>query len=180
VAWLTFAALTILLCFGATDTVSLGGLDLTAKVAAAVAFALSCAYYYRAVLSMAVLQVWREALRERRRLRFGTLLQLAKGQGQEVEKETLRDINGFVAEYPGYLACSVLVKDEAQKRGGVSGTLVPIVHKGIILMFSIAPYLLAGALSHRSQYSITFLAIAFLGIAVCLTANIIVRLGDRA
>jgi hypothetical protein len=120
-AWLTFAALTILLCFGAAETVSIGGLQLRATVAAAVTYGLACAFYYRAVLSMAALQIWRESLRERRKLRFSTLLQFAKEQGPEVEMDTNRDVNGFVSEYPGYLACSVLVKDEGLKRSNLFG-----------------------------------------------------------
>jgi hypothetical protein len=64
-AWLTFAALTILLCFGAPETVSIGGLQLTAIVAAAVTYGLSCAFYYRAVLSMAALQIMTSAVKRR-------------------------------------------------------------------------------------------------------------------
>ena len=152
-AWLTFVALTILLCFGAAETVSLAGLQLRATVAAAVTYGLACVFYYRAVLSMAALQIWRESLRERRKLRFATLLQFAKQQGPEVERDTNLDINGFVSEYPGYLASSVLVKDEALKRGNLSGKYIVLVHKFVILSFTVSPYALVACLLYATWFS---------------------------
>lgn len=179
-AWLTFAALTVALCFGVTGKVSLGGLELTPVVAAAVTYVLSCAFYYRAVLSMRALGLWRKSLKERRTLRFGALLGLAKGQGPEVEKSALLDVTGGISEYPGYLACSVLIKEEAKKQGRVSSTLIQIVHKGIIAVFTTSTYLLAGALLYRSGFVATYVVVALLGIAVCLAANLIVNLPDDA
>jgi hypothetical protein len=179
-AWLMFASLTILLCFGVADAVSLGGIRLQATVASAVTYGLSCAFYYRAVLSMAALETWRESLRERRNLRFATLIGYAEKQGPETLEETIKDVNAFVSEYPGYLACSVLVKHEAEDKGGVSGAFIATIHKSIILVFTLAPYILAFALIYRSQYSLVYIVIAGLGLAVCFSANVIIRLEKNA
>jgi hypothetical protein len=179
-AWLTFGALTILLCFGVSETVSIGGLQLKALVAAAVTFILSCAFYYRANLSMAALQRWRELLRERRRLRFATLIETAKIEGAEVLGETMKDVNAFVSEYPGYLACSVLIKEEAKQKGGALGAFVASIHYFIIGIFSVSPYILAFALVYRSRYSIIYLVIVALGLMVTLSANAIMNLREEA
>jgi hypothetical protein len=174
-AWLTFAALTILLCFGTSETVSIGGLQLRATVAAAVTYGLSCAFYYRAVLSMAALRIWRESLRERRKLRYAVLLEVAKHQGEDVERATIQDVNGFVSEYPGYLACSVLVKDEALRRNNFLGKYVSFVHKFIILTFAVSPYFLAACLLHASWFSWWYIGIVVLGVMITLSANAIMQ-----
>jgi hypothetical protein len=179
-AWLTFVALTILLCFGAAATVSLAGLQLRAAVAAAVTYGLACAFYYRAVLSMAALQIWRESLRERRKLRFATLLQFAQQQGPEVERDTNLDINGFVSEYPGYLASSVLVKDEALKRGNLSGKYIALAHKFIILSFTVSPYALTACLLYTTWFSWWYIAVALLGVMMTLSANAIIQQNTHA
>ena len=179
-AWLTFAALTILLCFGAAETVSISGLQLRTTVAAAVTYGLACAFYYRAVLSMAALQIWRESLRERRKLRFSTLLQFAKEQGPEVEMDTNRDVNGFVSEYPGYLACSVLIKDEGLKRSNLFGKYISLVHKFIILSFTISPYGLVACLLYASWFSWWSIGIAVLGVMITLSANVVTQQGTHA
>jgi hypothetical protein len=176
-AWLTFAALTILLCFGTAETVSIGGLQLRAKAAAAVAYGLSCSFYYRAVLGIAALQVWRRSLRDRRQLRFPTLLQFAKEQGRDLEEEMVQDVNAFVSEYPGYLASSVLVKDEALKKGNLTGKYIAVVHKLIIVIFSLSPYALAACLLYATWFSWWYVAVAVLGVMVTLSANVIMQ-GD--
>jgi len=179
-AWLTFASATILLCFGATETVSIGGLQLTTTVAAAVTYGLSCAFHYRTVLSMAALQIWRDSLRERRMLRFSTLLRIAKEQGPEVEKDTIRDINGFVSEYPGYLACSVLVKDQALKGSNLFGKYIALMHKLIILSFTVSPYALAACLLYVSWLSWWYVGIAMLGVMITLSANAVMQQHQHA
>ena len=175
-AWLTFTALTILLCFGVSETVSIAGLQLKALVAAAVTFILSCAYYYRANLSAAALLRWREALRERRTLKFATLIEAAKKEEKGFFEETMENVNGFVSEYPGYLACSALLKQEAKQKGGALGTFVAGIHYAIIGIFSISPYILAFVLIYRSQYAVIYIVIVALGLMVTLSANAIMSL----
>jgi len=175
-AWLTFTALTLLLCFGVINAVSIGGLQLRAMVAASVTFGLTCAYYYRLALGVTALSFWREALREKRRERFDILIQLAKKEGTESEEKTTNEIISFIGEYPGYIACSVLIKNEARKTKEASGIVISIVHYAIIYAYSLSPYMLGFTLIHRSQYSPTQIVIAVLGLIICLSANLILRL----
>ncbi len=174
-AWLTFASLTILFCFGVAEKAAIGSLQLEAKVAAAVTYGLACAFYYRAVLSIAALQIWRESLRERRSQRFSTLLQFAKEQGPEVQMDTNRDVNGFVSEYPGYLACSALVKDERLKRSNPFGKYISFVHKFIVLSFTISPYGLVACLLYASWFSWWYIGIGVLGVMTTLSANVVMQ-----
>jgi hypothetical protein len=129
---------------------------------------------------MAALQIWRESLRERRKLRFSTLLQFAKEQGPEVEMDTNRDVNGFVSEYPGYLACSVLIKDEGLKRSNLFGKYISLVHKFIILSFTISPYGLVACLLYASWFSWWSIGIAVLGVMITLSANVVTQQGTHA
>ena len=170
-AWLTFSALTIVLCFGVTEVVSIAGLQLRATVSAAVTYVLACAFYYRVVLSTTALEIWRESLRGRRKLRFKLLLEIAKQQGPEVEREMLQDVNGFVSEYPGYLASSALIKDEALRKGGPRGKYIVLVYKLVILIFSLSPYVLAACLLYASRFSRWYVGVALFGIMITLSAN---------
>ncbi|NBA98419.1 hypothetical protein [Pseudomonas sp. R5(2019)] len=177
-AWITFSSLTILLCFSAADAVSVGGLELKSTAAATVTYVLSCAFYYRVVLSTISLGIWREALRERRKLRFATLLQVAEQlqneqQHSNVARDTIQDLNAFVPEYPGYLASSVLVKDEALKRNNRLGKYVSFVHKLVIGIFALSPYALAASLLYVSWFSWWYVGAVTLGVSVTLSANAI-------
>ena len=174
-AWLTFTALTVLLCFGGADAVSLGGLELKATVAAAVTYGLACIFYYRAVLGMGALQVWRESIRERRRLRFATLLLVAKHQGPDAESDTNKDVSGFVSEYPGYVASSVLVKDEAMKKGGIRGRYIALVHRFLILVFAVSPYVLAASVLYKTWLSAWYVGVVLVGVMITLSANAVLH-----
>ncbi len=174
-AWLAFAALTVLLSVGVTDAISIGGLTLKAEIAAAVTFGLACAFYYRAVLSMAALGIWREAVWERRGLRFATFLEVARQLGSESEQAAQRDIRGFVPEYPGYLACSVLIKAAAQEQKDLSGKYIVSVHNLIVAVFASSPYLIGGCLIYSTWLSWWMVGVVGLGLAVTLSANVIIR-----
>lgn len=127
------------------------------------------------MLGIGALQIWRESLRERRRLRFATLLQAAKQQGPEVEADTNKDVNGFVSEYPGHVASSVLVKDEAMKKGDVGGKYVAFVHRFLIFVFAISPYALAFSVLYATWLSWWYVGVALLGMMITLSANAVLQ-----
>ena len=177
--WLSFAALTLLLTFGVTEKASFGGIEVKTTVGAAVAFVLSCIFYYRAALSMAALEVWRASLRERRALRFGVLLTVAAQKGPEVLSATRSDINGFISEFPGYVACSVLLKDQARRRGGKLASFVRGVHYAALIGFLLAPYGLAVAIFVHAGYAPGVIAALVLGLVFTLSGNSLIRFNNE-
>jgi hypothetical protein len=179
--WLTFTALTLLFALGMTEGASLAGLQLRPEVAAAITFLLACVYYYRARLSGAALEIWRETLRERRGQRFGMLLNLAAGQGPETLAATRADLRGFIPEFPGYLACMVLIKDEARRGEGSLRPYVQALHIVPLTLFLLAPYLLAAVVLSAGGFSLPVVVAVALGLTLTLSGNLLLRfMAERA
>jgi len=177
--WIAFAALTPLILFGASEDTTVGGVKLNPVVAGAVTYLLSCAYYYRAVLTNKAAIYWRNLLKRQRRDRFFALyetLRESPAGGDKIERE----FDAYRAEYPGYLACSVLVKDLALKKGTLSGKYVALVHRFVILVFGVSPYVLAACLLYASWLSWWYVVIAAVGLFITLSGNAVLRQHDDA
>jgi hypothetical protein len=175
--WLVFTALTPLILFGASANTAIGGVNLDPLVAGAATYVLSCAFYYRANLTSAALGYWRSFLKQQRRERFALFYQVARNSSLG-EEQLERELDAYVSEYPGYVACSVLVKDAALKKGTPSGKYIVLVHKLVIFCFGIAPYALAASLLYVSWFSWWFLATTVFGLVITLSGNVIMLQND--
>jgi len=170
--WATFSALTVLIFFGVELKASLFGVNLDRNVAGAVAYALACVYYYRSTISDAALGYWRDMYRRIRRKRFHHYDAFAQDRAEYAD-EISRNFAEAVSEYPGYVASSVLIKDEAKKHGGAAAKLIVFVHTLIIVIRSIAPYALAMIVLYSTWFNLFYVFIALLGLIVCITANVV-------
>ena len=178
--WLTLTALTILICFGVIDTVSIGGLELKSLVAATVTFSLTCAYYYRIAIGISTLGFWRNELRNKRRERFRVaaryIIEGIKTPEHKIDEFVISGIN----EYPGYIASSVRIKNESKEsKNWVSRILIPFIYYTVIFMYSLSPYILGFALIHRAQYSLSYIPVVVIGLIICLSANAIIGLEPK-
>ena len=173
--WLTFTALTLLFALGMTEGAAVAGLQLRPDVAATIAYLLSCVYYYRARLSGAALELWRDALRERRAQRYGLLLQMATQQGAEATAAMREDMRGFIPEFPGYLACAVLIKEEARHHGGPLRPYVQALHYVPLMLFLFAPLALAIVVLATAGFSSTIIVAVVLGLTLTLSGNLLIR-----
>jgi hypothetical protein len=176
-AWMTLAALTPLVLFGASDDPTIGGVKLDPLSAGAVTYILSCAFYYRAILSIKALEYIRSYLKLQRRERYPVLYQLGQN-GSVGEEQVEREFNAYISEYPGYIASGVLVKNEALKNGTLSAKYVSFVHNLIILSFGISPYALAACLLYASRLSWLYIGIAVFGLIVTLSGNVVLGQND--
>jgi GNAT superfamily N-acetyltransferase len=172
--WLVFAALTPLILFGASEDTTVGGVNLDPLVAGAATYILSCAFYYRANLSSAALGHWRRLLKRQRRERFALFYQVARNSYPD-DEQLERELDAFIAEYPGYLACSVLVKDAARREGTLSGKYIGLVHNLVILGYVLAPYALAAGLLYASWFSWWLLATTVVGLMITVSGNVIMQ-----
>jgi len=161
--WLGFAALTVLFAFGLTEQAAVAGLELDTNVATALAYGLSCLVYYRHAVTDAALGLWRSALRERRRLRYGLLL--------ETGGATVDDVSVLIREYPGYVAASVVLKDEAAAYGNAAARYVRCLHYAVIAGRLLAPYGLAAVVLVSLELTPAAIAVVVAGIALTLSGN---------
>ena len=172
--WLTFAALTVLFGFGLTQRSTVGGLELDTDVATIVAYGLSCLVYLRHALAAAALDLWREALKERRETRYGLLLQVAAQQSPEDRDDTLRDIRGLIREYPGYTATTVLLKDEASRHDTAAARYLWVLYHVIFAARLLAPYALAALVLVAVGLTPAGVAAVVVGVALTLSGNALV------
>jgi len=172
--WITFAALTILILFGTSEGIAIGGVKLDPLLAGAVTYILSCIFYYRTILSTTALDYWRRFLKQQRRERFALIYKVVTSS-KEQEELADREFDLFVSEYPGYIACSVLVKTEAQKKGTLSGKYITFLYKLIMLSFGISPYLLAACLLYKSWFSWRYIGITIFGLIITLSSNLVLK-----
>ena len=101
--------------FGLTQRATVAGIELDTDVATIVAYGLSCLVYLRTAHAPRRSSSGAKPSRSRREVRYELLLQVAGQQGADVLEVTRRDISGQIREYPGYMAASVLLKDEASR-----------------------------------------------------------------
>ncbi len=172
--WLTFAALTVLFGFGLTQRSTVGGIELDTDVATIVAYGLSCLMYLRYSLSTAALELWREALKDRREVRYELLLQVAGQQGADVLEVTRRDIRGQIREYPGYMAASVLLKDEASRHETPAARYLWALYHVIFAARLLAPYALAALVLAAIGLTAAGVAAVVAGVALTLSGNALV------
>jgi hypothetical protein len=177
--WVAFAALCPLVLFGASDDTSVGDVKLDPLVAGAAIYVVSCVFYYRAILSIGALGHWRSFLKKHRRERFAVFYQVARNS-QVGEEQIERELDTCVSEYPGYVACSALVKEEALGKGALSGKYISAVHKLIIFGFVISPYALAASLLYATWFSWWYIGAAALGLIITLSGNVVLGQGDDA
>jgi hypothetical protein len=172
--WLTFAALTVLFGFGLTERASVAGLELDPDVATIIAYGLSCIVYARHALSTAALGVWREMLKELRETRYKLMLELAEQHGPEPLEATRREIRGLIREYPGYLAMSVVLKDEAARHDTPAARYLWWLYHALFAVRLLAPYALAAVALAAVGITPAAVAVVVSGIAVTLTGNALV------
>jgi hypothetical protein len=174
--WMIFTALTPLILFGASGNPRIGGVELNPLLAGAVTYILSCVFYYRAILSNTALGYWRSFLRQHRRERFAVFYQVARNiSAGEHQRQIERELDGYVSEYPGYIACSVLVKDEALKKKRLFGKYITFVYKFIILVFTVSPYALAVCLLYTSWFSWWYIGTTVFGLIITISGNVILQ-----
>jgi hypothetical protein len=174
-AWASFCAVTVLLLTGTGIAVPILGVTLSAMVAAAVAFAASCVFYYRSCLGFATVGRLRFVLRERRSIRF---LPLA-GPSQTKAEDVLAELDRFVPEYPGFVFCSVLMKDEARRLAGRAARSVAVAHYASVMLFLATPWLLAAALLIRATFAAEYVIVTVLGLAFVSLGDLIIVISAR-
>jgi hypothetical protein len=177
--WATLTSLAALLLVGAAGEISIGGLQLSAMVAASVCFIGSCAFYYRACLGFAAIATWRGALRERRLQRFAPILALGAPDRPSDQAALLSELNAYVPEYPGFVASSVLLRDEARKVRGWAARIVVVAHYLAVALFVGAHWLLALGLLIRTGAGAGYVVVVLLGLTFALAGNQLTGLGAR-
>jgi hypothetical protein len=181
-AWASFCAVTVLLLTGTGIAVPILGVTLSAMVAAAVAFAASCVFYYRSCLGFATVGRLRFVLRERRSIRFLPLavpLPPSQTKAEDVAEDVLAELDRFVPEYPGFVFCSVLMKDEARRLAGRAARSVAVAHYASVMLFLATPWLLAAALLIRATFAAEYVIVTVLGLAFVSLGDLIIVISAR-
>jgi hypothetical protein len=141
--WLTFSALTVLLALGVTAESEIVGIKIKPDVGAAIAYILSCAFYYRAHLSGAALSIWKEALRNQRLRESPRSVVGSDVSGPTAFSQTSPDVYGDISEFPGYIASCVMIKAEADRNGGLLWIYISFLYYRTIAGFISLPCTLA-------------------------------------
>jgi hypothetical protein len=113
-------------------------------------------------------------LKELRETRYKLMLELAEQHGPEPLEATRREIRGLIREYPGYLAMSVVLKDEAARHDTPAARYLWWLYHALFAVRLLAPYALAAVALAAVGITPAAVAVVVSGIAVTLTGNALV------